>query len=67
MSFSIATFSFQMKGMDDTEWVEVSDDAFMEELYKSYDRLTPYIKSMLDGVVIITGQGQFRTVSTEEG
>jgi hypothetical protein len=42
------TFTFQIKPNAAEDWFEVSDEVFMEMLYRTYNKLTPVIKQMLD-------------------
>jgi hypothetical protein len=41
-------FIFQIKPNDEEDWREVTDDVFMDMLYRTYHKLAPVIKQMLD-------------------
>jgi hypothetical protein len=43
-----AMFIFEIKPNVAEDWIEVTDDIFMDMLYRTYNKLTPVIKQMLD-------------------
>ncbi len=45
---------------DDDEWVEISEIQLMDQLYRSYHKVTPAIKEMIKGNEIETPHGTFR-------
>jgi len=55
----IRGFIFEMK-ISGGNWVEVSDDTFMTQLYQYHRRLTPYVREMLEGAVLLRGNQSFR-------
>jgi hypothetical protein len=42
------------------EWVEISDLEIMDELYKTYSKVTPAIKEMIMGKEVETPHGVYR-------
>lgn len=55
-------FSFQFKDRlnDFSTWRTISDDLFMDNLYKYTHRITPLVKRMLQGEVLSYPEGEYR-------
>ena len=51
---------YEVKYEESDEWREISDLELMDELYKSYKKVTPAIKEMIMGNEIKTPHGIFR-------
>ena len=45
---------------DDDEWVEISEIQLMDQLYRSYHKVTPAIKEMIEGREVETPHGTYR-------
>ena len=48
------------KYYEEDDWKEISELALMDELYKSFDKVTPAIKEMIMGKEVKTPHGIFR-------
>ena len=51
---------YEAKYNQEDEWVEISDLEIMDELYKTYTKVTPAIKEMIMGGEIETPYGIYR-------
>jgi len=62
MNYNNFGFTFQFKDRlnDFSTWRTISDDLFMEKLYKYTHKMTPLIKRMLQGEVLAYPEGEYR-------
>ena len=51
---------YEVKYYEEDDWKEISELALMDELYKSFDKVTPAIKEMIKGKEVKTPHGIFR-------
>lgn len=51
---------YEAKYNEEDEWIEISDLEIMDELYKTYTKVTPAIKEMIKGNVVETPYGIYR-------
>ena len=51
---------YEIKYHKDEEWMEISDVDLMDELYKTYDKVSPVIKKMIHGKQVKTAHGIYR-------
>ncbi|MBW2429490.1 MAG: hypothetical protein JRF56_11060 [Deltaproteobacteria bacterium] len=51
---------YEVRYHDREEWEEISDIELMERLYKTYKRVTPAIKEMINGKEIQTSDAVYR-------
>ena len=51
---------YEVKFNEDDDWAEISDLEIMDELYKTYKKITPAIKEMIMGREVKTPHGTFR-------
>ena len=51
---------YEVKYEEDDGWQEISELELMDELYKSYKKVTPAIKEMIHGNEIKTPHGVYR-------
>jgi hypothetical protein len=51
---------YEVKYYEEDDWKEISELALMDELYKSFDKVTPAIKEMILGNEVKTPYGIFR-------
>ena len=51
---------YEVRYHDDGDWNEISELALMDELYKTFDKVTPAIKEMILGKEVKTPHGIFR-------
>ena len=51
---------YEAKYNEEDEWIEISDIEIMDELYKTYTKVTPAIKEMIMGNEIETPYGIYR-------
>ena len=51
---------YEVKYYNEDEWKEISDVELMDELYKTYKKVTPVIKEMITGKTAKTPYGSFR-------
>ena len=52
--------SYEAKYNEEDEWIEISDLEVMDELYKTYTKVTPAIKEMIMGNEVETPYGIYR-------
>lgn len=55
-------FTFQFRAKSAAAWETIDDSDFMDRLYRHHDKLTPIIKVMLNGTVLLYMEGQYRIV-----
>ena len=46
-------------------WQVIPEQIFYDSLYRHANRLTPLIKNMLNGMVAVYGNTQYRIIATE--
>ncbi|MCP4622653.1 MAG: hypothetical protein GY850_03875 [bacterium] len=51
---------YEAKYSEEDGWQEISDLEIMDELYKTYKKITPAIKEMIMGQEVKTQYGSFR-------
>ena len=51
---------YEVKYHEGDEWTEISDVELMDQLYKSYNKVTPIIKEMILGKEVSTPYGIYR-------
>ena len=51
---------YEVRYHDREEWEEISDVELMERLYKTYKRVTPAIKEMINGKEVQTSEAVYR-------
>jgi hypothetical protein len=51
---------YEAKYHEDDEWMEVSELELMDQLYRTYKKITPAIKEMIRGKEVETPYGIFR-------
>ena len=51
---------YEAKYNEEDEWIEISDLEIMDELYKTYTKVTPAIREMIKGNEIETPYGIYR-------
>ena len=51
---------YEFRRHEANEWKEISELEIMNELYKSYNRVTPIIKEMISGKEVQTPKGLYR-------
>ena len=51
---------YEAKYNEKDEWIEISDLEIMDELYKTYTKVTPAIKEMIMGKEVETPHGIYR-------
>jgi len=51
---------YEVRYHEDGDWDEISELALMDELYKTFDKVTPAIKEMIMGKEVKTAHGIFR-------
>jgi hypothetical protein len=51
---------YEAKYTEEDEWIEISDIEVMDELYKTYTKVTPAIKEMIMGNEVETPYGIYR-------
>ncbi len=51
---------YEAKYNEKDEWIEISDLEIMDELYKTYTKVTPAIKEMIMGKEVETPYGIYR-------
>ena len=52
--------AYEAKDHKDDEWVEISEIHLMDQLYRSYHKVTPAIREMINGNEVQTPHGIFR-------
>jgi hypothetical protein len=53
-------YPFEKKDTMDGDWEAIDEDIMITELYRYAHRVTPMIKQMLQGEVVVTGHGIYR-------
>jgi hypothetical protein len=51
---------YETRDYEKNEWKEISELKLMDELYKTYNRVTPAIKEMIMGKEVKTPNGIYR-------
>ena len=51
---------YEAKYNEEDDWIEISDLEVMDELYKTYTKVTPAIKEMIMGHEVKTPYGRYR-------
>ena len=51
---------YEVKYNEEGKWIEISDLEIMDELYKTYTKVTPAIKEMIMGKEVKTPYGIYR-------
>ena len=51
---------YEAKCHDGDEWIEISELKLMDQLYKTYTKVTPAIKEMIMGNEVKTPYGNYR-------
>jgi hypothetical protein len=51
---------YEVKYKEEGKWIEISDLEIMDELYKTYTKVTPAIKEMIMGNEVETPYGIYR-------
>ena len=51
---------YEAKCHEGDEWIEISELKLMDQLYKTYTKVTPAIKEMIMGKEVKTPYGSFR-------
>ena len=51
---------YEIKYHEDGDWIEISDVDLMDQLYKTYDKVSPIVKEMIKGKEVKTTHGMFR-------
>ena len=51
---------YEVKYNEEGKWIEISDLEIMDELYKTYTKVTPAIKEMIMGNEVETPYGIYR-------
>ena len=51
---------YEAKNRDDDEWVEISEIHLMDQLYRTYHKVTPAIREMIMGNEVETPHGTYR-------
>jgi hypothetical protein len=51
---------YEVKYNEEDRWIEISDLEIMDELYKTYTKVTPAIKEMIMGNEVETPYGIYR-------
>ena len=51
---------YEVKYHEEDDWKEISELEVMDELYKTFDKVTPAIKEMILGMEVKTPHGIFR-------
>jgi hypothetical protein len=51
---------YEIKYHEHEEWIEISDVDLMDQLYKTYDKVSPVIKEMIQGKEVKTAYGMYR-------
>ena len=54
---------YEAKNHNDNEWVEISEIHLMDQLYRTYHKVTPAIKEMIKGNEVETPHGTYRLKS----
>ena len=56
---------YEVKYPEKDEWIEISDLEFVDQLYRTYRRVTPAIKQMMMGKKVETPNGIYRLKLTD--
>ena len=51
---------YEAKYHKEDEWVEISELELMDQLYKTYSKVTPAIKEMINGKEVQTSEAVYR-------
>lgn len=51
---------YEAKKPNDDEWVEITEIHLMDQLYRTYTKVTPAIKEMINGHEVETPHGTYR-------
>ena len=51
---------YEVKSNEEDDWREISELELMDELYRTFDKVTPAIKEMIQGKEVKTPHGIFR-------
>ena len=51
---------YEVKYLEKDEWIEISDLELVDQLYRTYRRVTPAIKQMMMGKKVETPNGIYR-------
>ena len=51
---------YEVKSHEEDDWREISELELMDELYRTFDKVTPAIKEMIQGKEVKTPHGIFR-------
>ena len=51
---------YEVKYQDGDDWTEISDVELMDQLYRTYHKVTPVIKEMINGKEVSTPHGTYR-------
>jgi hypothetical protein len=51
---------YEVKYLEEDEWVEISELKLMDQLYRTYKKATPAIKEMIMGKEVKTPYGIYR-------
>ena len=51
---------YEAKKHNDDNWIEISEINLMDQLYRTYNKVTPAIKEMIKGNEVETPHGIFR-------
>lgn len=54
---------YEVKYHGEDEWMEISDLELMDQLYRTYKKVTPAIKEMIMGKEVETSHGIYRLKS----
>ena len=58
----IEYFYFYHRLNSKDKWISMNDEEFMVMLYQHHDKLTPYIKEMLNGTILNRSSGQYKII-----
>jgi hypothetical protein len=51
---------YEVKYCEEDEWTEISDVELVDQLYRTYKKVTPVIKEMISGNEVSTPHGIYR-------
>jgi len=58
---------YEVKHNEKGEWVEISDLQLMDQLYRTYNQVSPVVKEMIMGKEVITPHGIYRLKFNGDG
>ena len=56
---------YEVRGLNMSEWGDISEVDIMQKLHENFDRVTPAIQQMIDGEQVLTQRAVYRLKKRE--